>query len=254
MQQYLDIIHNLPMLEDCKTASKEQLVMSHLRMVDSIVSKKYGKAHRYYADLVQTGNVALMKSAESYDPETGIAFASYAIPWINMAIMNYVLDNARDIRVLTSKPLRKAFFNQGKYKRADGTVDRERMSSEIGVSMEDIRELEDRTRISYKTFEMGEDEETVVIPDYDSDPAEIVQYLQYENFIAKDMKESLSVLTDRERFIIENRYFVDEPMGFQHIAPIFGVSIERIRQIEKAAFAKLKKVLAEKFESCKLAA
>ena len=241
------------MLEDCTTATKEQLVVSHLRMVDSIVTKHYGKNHTLYDDLVQVGNIALINSIDNFDPTVGVSFASYAIPWIKMAIMNYALDNKHDIRVLTSKPIRKAFFNQKKYKNAEGNLDRELMSKETGVSIDDIREMESRTQKSYMTFETHDNgEEIINIPDYDSNPMNIMQYLQYEQFLERDMIDVLSTLTDRERFIIENRYYVEEPLGFQQIAPIFGVSHQRIQQIEKAAFAKMKKALANRFESCKL--
>lgn len=252
MTIYLDKIHSTPMLEDSKNATKEQLLLSHLRMVDSIVTKFFGKTHALYDDLVQVGNMALMKSVEGFDPSIGVSFASYAIPWIKLAIMNYSIDNRHDIRVLTTKPIRKAYFNQRKYQRADGTIDRERMSNETGVSVEDIYEMEKRTHSSYVAFELQTDDggwEDVVIVDHDSDPANVLQNLQYEDFLKSDMLEAQSVLNDRERFIIQNRFNVDEPMILKDIAAIFGISIERVRQLEKAALAKLKKVLAEKFET-----
>lgn len=252
MQQYLDYIHTTaPMLEDVKAASKDELIVSRLRLVESIVSKKYGKHHRLYEDLVQAGNLALIRSAETYDATTGIAFASYAIPWINMMLMNYAIDNSRDMKVLTTKPLRKVFFNRHKYKDGGDAVDRDKMAKDLGVSIDDIHELEERMKMQYATMDFYNTDEDmdVQIPDYDSNPEEICMFLEYEKFVSHDMREALSVLTDRERFIIENRYFVETPMKFQDIAPVFGVSYQRIQQIEKAAFAKLKKELAEKYEA-----
>ena len=254
MTSYYKKISDLPMLEDIATASREDLLKSHLRLVPSIINKSYRYDHHLYDDLVQAGNLGLITAVDNYDASRGVKFASYAIPYIHKCVMNYAVDNFSDIRILTTKPIRKAYFNQRKYKTADGKLDRERMSAELGISISDIREMEERDSKSYIHIGLSDtdDEDFFQVPDANSDPALILQQLQYEHFVESDIKESLNLLTDRERFIVENRYFVDEPMTLQALSPIFGISHQRVRQIEQAALAKIKKSLIEKFEACKL--
>lgn len=243
------------MLEDCKNASIDELITSHLRLVPSVINKSYPQDHHLYDDLVQAGNIALMTAAKNFDPENGVRFSSYAIPYIQMCIMNYMLDNKADIRVLTSKPIRKAFFNRRKYKTATGELNRELMANELNINVSDIREMEQRISQTYISIEQagaGDDsEDTFQIPDIDADPTIVLQQLEFNKFVLCDIHEAVSILNDRERFIIENRHFVDDPMKLQDLSIIFNVSIERIRQIEKAALKKLKTELADKFEAIK---
>ena len=255
MTSYYKQIQSLPMLEDTATASTEELIVSHLRLVTSIVSKTYRHDHELYDDLIQIGNIALMTAAKNYDATRGIKFASYAIPYIQMLIMNYVMDNRSDIKVLTTKPIRKAYFNQKKYRSIDGKLDRERMSADLSISVEDIQEMEQRMSNHFISIGLSDTDEDdfFQVPDENSDPAKVIQHLEFEDFMQNDIKEAMDKhLTDRERFIIEHRYFVDEPLILKDIAPIFGVSVERVRQIEKQALGKLKKVLDKKFELCKI--
>lgn len=254
MSNYYKQISELPMLEDVETASMHELIESHLRLVPSIVNKTYAYDHYMYDDLVQAGNIALMTAAKNFDASKGVKFVSYAIPYIKMCITNYILDNKNDVKILTTKSLRKAFFNHRKYKTVDGTIDRERMASEINVSIADIREMEERIAKSYVSVHQPDaDDDSIVldVPDYDSNPERIIQSLEFEDFIQNDIKDSLSILSDRERFIIENRHIAEETLTLHEIAPIFGVSVERIRQIEKAALKKLRNKLIRKFETVK---
>lgn len=254
MNNYYKQISELPMLEDTTNASRDDLVLSHLRLVPSIVNKTYRFDHPLYDDLVQAGNIALMTAAKNYDPTKGVKFGSYAIPYIQMCVMNYVIENTNDIRVLNQKAIRKAYFNRRKYKNADGCLDRERMASELKIRVEDIREMEERIAKSYVSIhqsDTGDDSLVFDVPDYDSNPERIIQSLEFEDFIRTDIKDALSILTDRERFIVENRHITEETLTLQEIAPIFGVSVERIRQIEKTALKKLCNKLAAKFETVK---
>lgn len=253
MSNYYKQISELPMLEDTSTASRDELVLAHLRLVPSIVNKTYRFDHPLYDDLVQAGNVALMTAAKNYDPTKGIKFGSYAIPYIQMCVMHYVLDNKTDVRVLTTKPIRKAFFNQRKYKTADGGLDRERMASDLKITVADIREMEQRISKQYVSIGLSDSDEDdfFQIPDVESDPSKVLEHLEFEKFFEFDIQEAMKSLNDRERFIIENRYFVDETMTFHDLSIIFSVSKERIRQIELAALKKLKVALVDKFESVK---
>lgn len=241
------------MLEDTINASRDELVLAHLRLVPSIVNKTYRFDHPLYDDMVQAGNIALMTAAKNYDPTKGVKFGSYAIPYIQMCVMHYVLDNKNDVRVLTSKPIRKAFFNLRKYKTVEGGLDRERMASELKISVSDIREMEQRINKQYVSVGLSDsdDDDFFQIPDIESDPAKILERLEFEKFFEFDIQDAMKLLSDRERFIIENRYFGEDVMTFHDLSVIFNVSKERIRQIELAALKKLKVALLEKFESVK---
>lgn len=255
MTSYYTKINELPMLEDPTNASQEELISAHLRLVPSIVNKTYRRDHPLYDDLVQAGNIALMTAAKNFDPAHGVKFGSYAIPYIQMCVMNYVLDNRADIKVLTTKPLRKAFFNRRKYKTADESLDRDRMSAELNIKVSDIREMEQRIANNYISIGVSDSDEDdfFQIPDTTSDPVKILQRLELENFIDSDIKSGIeALLTDRERFIIENRYMKEEVMPLQSLAAIFGVSHTRIGQIEKAALEKLKDHLTWRFNRVKL--
>lgn len=255
MSNYFKQIAELPMLEDTSTASRDDLVLAHLRLVPSIINKTYRFDHPLYEDLVQAGNIALMTAAKNYDASKGIKFGSYAIPYIQMCVMNYVLENTNDIRVLTHKAIRKAYFNRRKYKTADGGLDRERMASELKISVADIREMEQRVAVNYTAIGLSDTDEDdfFQIPDIDSDPVKVLQKLEFDDFIENDVTRVIDTeLTDRERFIVQNRYMTDDVMSLHSLAAIFGVSAERIRQIEKAALAKIKDHLTWRFERVKL--
>lgn len=258
MTSYINKVKEFDMIEDFATASKEELIKSHLRLVTSIAIKFRGYNHPKLDDYIQEGNLALIKCAENFDPSMGVKFASYCMTFIQKAIVNYDIDTKYPIKTLTTKPLRKAFFNLKKYTSQD-KVDVEKMSKELNISKQDIYEVMQRksaTFFSTSTIRLNLEslgpDPLIDIRDETYSPETVMRNLEYEDFLENQIHECISVLNDRERFIIENRYFTDSPMVFADIAPIFGVSIERIRQIEVAALKKMKKVLTPAYEACKI--
>lgn len=250
--KYLNKIKQFEMIEDVKAASPDDLIKSHLRLVSSIAIKLRGYSHPNLDDYIQEGNIALIKCAHAFDPSVGVKFATYCMTQIQKAIINHDIDLKTPVRILTTHALRKAFFNLKKYQTED-KIDVDRMSAELNISVSDIQELLTRISCSFKSIQiMHEEDNSFDVPDASDSPDQFLERLQYQDFIETDIKESLSILNDRERFIIENRYFSDAPMIFADIAPIFGVSIERIRQIEAIALKKMKKVLTPAYEACKI--
>jgi RNA polymerase sigma-32 factor len=248
---YFSEISDFPMIDDPKTVTNEELVLSHLRLVQSMVNKQYTANHPLYDDLIQVGNLALLTAAEMFDRDLGIAFSTYAMHRIKYEMQRYQVDNKFQFRALTTKPLQKAFYNKKKYIGSDGKLDRTKMSNELDISVADIREMEQRTSINYINLNMNDDmddEKTQFhIPDYESDPETIIASLQYENFL-QEKKESLQFLLPRERTIIESRYYTDEPMSFTDLGAMFGVSHQRVKQIEQNAMKKLRAMLESTYK------
>lgn len=254
MSSYFSKIRDLPMIADQKTATNEELVLSHLRLVQSIVNKQYSSDHPLYEDLIQVGNIALMTAAELFDRELEIPFSSYATHRIKYEIQRHQVDNKFQFRVLTTKPLQKAFYNRKKYTNENGKLDRDRMSSELSIDIADIREMEERTSVHFvNLFDDSDKDEDFVfdISDETTSPEVVLEYLEYEDFL-DEIKEKLQFLSDRERFIVESRYYSDEPLRLSDLGAMFGVSHQRVKQIEQAAMKKLKNMLENSFNNCKL--
>lgn len=246
---YFSQIKRIPTLEpDCAIVNKQSLVESHLRLVASVVRKQYSSNHPLFDDLIQVGNMALMRSAETFDPKVGRSFASYAIPWIKLAIMNYVLDNNNIVRTLTSKPIRLAFFNRTHYTDINGKLDCDRMSQELNISIKDIREMENRCTSNKYTYLDADCHEMYQIKDEEACPVSHLMRSEFDRFIEVDVKQAISELDERDRYILESRYLADKPTTFKDLSAKYGVSIERISQLEKRACASLRRKLNEKFE------
>jgi RNA polymerase sigma-32 factor len=250
---YFQEVNDMPMIVDQKTATNEELVLAHLRMVQSIVNKQYSANHPLYDDLIQVGNMALMTAAEMFERENGAPFASYAMHRIKYEIQRFQVDNKFQFRSLTTKPVLKAFYNQKNYIGEDGNLDRQKMASDLDISVADIREMEKRTQISFINLNMNEseDDNEFHIPDYEADPETILRELQYEDFLI-EMKSKLEFLSVRERTIIESRYYQDEPLSFVDLGAMFGVSHQRVKQIEQATMKKLKTMLEISYNNSKL--
>lgn len=249
MSDYFNKIKEMPLIEDKYSSSNEELVLAHLRLVQSIVNKQYSSNHPLYEDLIQVGNVALMTAAEMFDRENGATFASYAVHRIKFEIQRFQVENKFQFRALTTKPLLKAFYNAKRYIGPDGVLNREKMATELDISVADIRDMEERTQLNYINVNMDDTEESSAfhIPDNESDPELILQNLQYEEFLVK-MKDQLQFLSVRERTIIESRYYQDEPLSFVDLGVMFGVSHQRVKQIEQAAMKKLKSMLESSYK------
>jgi RNA polymerase sigma-32 factor len=229
------------------------LVLSHLRLVVSVARGYlgYGLPH---ADLIQEGNVGLMKAVKRYDPERGVRLVSFAIHWIKAEIHEYILRNWRLVKIATTKAQRKLFFNLRSLKQGLNTMSVEEvgaMAKQLGVKPEEVREME--TRLSGRDIAMEgsaeEDDESFAPIAYLADPAEepseALANRELERLQDEGLKQALAQLDERSRRIIERRWLANgEAATLHELADEYGVSAERIRQIEAKAMQKMKAMLS----------
>lgn len=231
-----------------------QLIMSHLRLVVSISRQYlgYGLAH---ADLIQEGNIGLMKAVKRFDPTRGVRLVSFAVHWIKAEIHEYVIRNWRLVKVATTKAQRKLFFNLRRM-RPDGQTlnptEVDDIARELNVRPQDVSEMEVRMSGRDMAFELPVDDDDVFAPiSYLSDegrdePSQVLERRAYDTLQGTTLDNALADLDPRSRRIVQARWLQDEGGATLHeLAAEFGVSAERIRQIEAAAFKKLRVVLAE---------
>ncbi|MBZ0132689.1 MAG: RNA polymerase sigma factor RpoH [Rhodocyclaceae bacterium] len=229
------------------------LVLSHLRLVVSVARGYlgYGLPH---ADLIQEGNVGLMKAVKRYDPERGVRLVSFAIHWIKAEIHEYILRNWRLVKIATTKAQRKLFFNLRSLKQGLNTMSGDEvgaMAKQLGVKPEEVREME--TRLTGRDVAMDgtidDDGESFAPIAYLADPAEepseALANREMEHLQAEGLKQALAHLDARSRRIIERRWLAEGDTATLHeLADEYGVSAERIRQIEAKAMQKMKGMLA----------
>jgi RNA polymerase sigma-32 factor len=230
-----------------------QLVLSHLRFVLHI-ARGYAGYGLPMGDIVQEGNVGLMKAVKRFDPAVGVRLVSFAVHWIRAEIHEYVLRNWRLVKVATTKAQRKLFFNLRKYKRNLGwlTADETKaVARDLGVTEQDVTEMERRLYsrdVSYDPAPDADDEEEVYspaayLPAADADPAVAVERAEWDDDVTDKVAVAMSQLDARSQAILRARW-MDEPKATLHdLADQFGVSAERIRQIEANAIKKLKKMV-----------
>ncbi|HXW09488.1 MAG TPA: RNA polymerase sigma factor RpoH, partial [Steroidobacteraceae bacterium] len=208
-------------------------------------------------DLVQEGNVGLMKAVRRFDPTVGVRLVSFAVHWIRAEIHEYVLRNWRLVKIATTKAQRKLFFNLRKYKRNLGWLSAEEtraVARDLGVSEREVTEMERRLTsrdVSYDPLPESDDDESAnyspaaYLPAPDADPAVAVERAEWDDDVADRVAFAMTQLDDRSRTIMKARW-MDEPKATLHdLADQFGVSAERIRQIEANAIKKLKKLVAD---------
>jgi RNA polymerase sigma-32 factor len=222
-----------------------QLVLSHLRLVVAIARQYlgYGLPH---ADLIQEGNVGLMKAVKRFDPERGVRLVSFAIHWIKAEIHEYILKNWRLVKVATTKAQRKLFFNLRSHKPDAHTLAPEAVEAiarELNVREKDVVEMETRLGGGELALEPSGDDDDEFAP---------IAYLEardYDRLQSEGIEKALSALDERSRRIIEARWLRDDAEGgtqtLHQLAGEFGVSAERIRQIEAKAMQKMKSALAQ---------
>jgi len=243
---------------DLESAGK--LVLSHLRLVVSVARKYlgYGLPH---ADLVQEGNIGLMKAVKRFDPDRGVRLVSFALHWIKAEIHEYVLRNWRLVKVATTKSQRKLFFNLRSLKKNHGTMSRdeiEGVARELNVKPEDVSEMETRLAGGDVALEgRAEDEgESFYAPiafleDPGAEPTEILERRGAEAMQGEGMRRALEALDARSRRIVQARWLDENADGsvgsatLHDLAKEFGVSAERIRQIEAKALRKMRDELQE---------
>jgi RNA polymerase sigma-32 factor len=221
-----------------------QLVLSHLRLVVAI-SRNYLGYGLPQADLIQEGNVGLMKAVRRFDPERGVRLVSFALHWIRAEIHEYVLRNWRLVKIATTKAQRKLFFNLRSMKAGPGALTHKEalaIAKDLGVKTEDVYEME--TRLSGQDVALepqpGEEGEALTpiayLTDAEAEPAQIVERAQTERNRSKGLHVALAKLDRRSRDVIEARWLRDDDKAtLQELADQYGVSAERIRQIESKA-------------------
>jgi RNA polymerase sigma-32 factor len=228
-----------------------QLVLSHLRLVVAVARGYlgYGLPH---ADLIQEGNIGLMKAVKRFDPARGVRLVSFAIHWIKAEIHEYVLRNWRLVKVATTKAQRKLFFNLRSLKKGLAPLtndDVERVATALKVKPEEVVEMETRLSGHDVAFEADESDEEAYAPvhylaDNHAEPVRVLEAKQSEQVRAVGLEKALGTLDARSRRIIEARWLREKDAATLHdLAAEFKVSAERIRQIEAKALDKMKKVM-----------
>ncbi len=233
--------------EDLEAA--RELVMAHLRFVIHI-AKGYTGYGLPLEDLIQEGNVGLMKAVKRFDPDFGVRLVSFAVHWIRAEIHEYVLRNWRVVKIATTKAQRKLFFNLRKHKKSLSWLsasETKAVADDLGVSEKEVNEMEKRLSSQDMTFELTSDDDddkafspSAYLPSPDCDPAEAVEKDQWRNSTIQKMQESLSHLDERSKDIISSRWLTEKKETLHELADRYNVSAERIRQIEANAIKKLR--------------
>ena len=266
LESYVQAVNTIPMLtaereielgrrlkeSDDVTAARD-LVLSHLRLVVA-VARNYMGYGLPQADLVQEGNLGLMKAVKRFDPERGVRLASFAIHWIKAEIHEYILRNWRLVKIATTKAQRKLFFNLRSMKTSTATLtptEVKAVATTLNVKESDVVEMEKRLQGADIALDPSPDDgEDMVTPiaylvDSSEGPAEEIERIQSERLQSEGMATALAALDDRSRRIITARWLTEsEPKTLHELADEFGVSAERIRQIEAKAMQKMKAQLA----------
>src|SRR5258706_3395492 len=230
------------------------LVTSHLRLVVS-VARNYLGYGLPQADLVQEGNIGLMKAVKRFDPERGVRLASFAIHWIKAEMHEYILRNWRMVKIATTKAQRKLFFNLRSMKPSSAALTRKeikQVAQTLNVKESDVIEMEQRLQGGDVALEPSPDDSDEMItpiaylPDASEGPAETFEREQTESLKSAGLGRALESLDERSRRIIRARWLAEkDPLTLHELAAEFGVSAERIRQIEAKAMQKMKKQLAQ---------
>ncbi|MBN8502196.1 MAG: RNA polymerase sigma factor RpoH, partial [Sphingomonadales bacterium] len=266
LDAYIQAANRFPMLTEAEEVSlarrfreeedldaARQLVLSHLRLVVSIARGYlgYGLPH---ADLIQEGNIGLMKAVKRYDPDRGVRLVSFAIHWIKAEIHEYVIRNWRLVKVATTKAQRKLFFNLRSLKPGSEalTPDQTRaVAQQLGVKPEEVTEMETRLSGHDMALEPNDDEDEKFAPiawlaDSHNEPTRVIEAREYDRLQSDGLRAALESLDERSRRIVEARWLAeDEAATLHELAAEFGVSAERIRQIEAKALQKMKGVLSQ---------
>lgn len=268
LDAYIRAVNSVPMLsedEERELATRfreendldaaRQLVLSHLRFVVHIARGYLGYGLQF-ADLIQEGNIGLMKAVKRFDPKVGVRLVSFAVHWIRAEIHEFVLRNWRIVKIATTKAQRKLFFNLRKAKQRLGWFSREEVEAvaeDLGVPAEQVLEMEQRLAGQDMQFDapVGADSEegetftpAAYLPDPDADPAVAVENEDWEADNGNRLHQALAALDPRSRDILQRRWLSENKSTLQELADEYGVSAERIRQLENNAIKKLRGTLA----------
>ena len=268
IESYLSSVHAIPILtkeqeqelalklyEEDDLDAARQLVIHHLRFVVHI-ARSYQGYGLPLGDIIQEGNVGLMKAVDKYDPHRGVKLVSFAVHWIKAEIHEYILKNWRLVKIATTKAQRKLFFNlRGKKKSLEWLTkeEAESIASDLNVDVKDVLHMENRLSSNDSSFDApvqtGNDEEVMspsqYLEDKRYDPEIIVANEQAEQVNRSELIEALKMLDDRSKDILQRRYLSDQKATLHDLADEYEVSAERIRQIENTALKKLRSLMVD---------
>ena len=244
----------LRLREDEDIDAARKLVMSHLRFVVHI-AKSYSGYGLPQADLIQEGNIGLMKAVKRFDPSVGVRLVSFAVHWIKAEIHEFVLKNWRIVKVATTKAQRKLFFNLRKAKKRLGWFSHEEVqtvANELGVSTKEVLQMEARMSSQDQAFDLSADDDengsfapVQYLEDKSEDVESSVINDDWDANATKRLYSAMKTLDDRSQDIIETRWLADDKTTLQDLADKYQVSAERVRQIEKNAMKKLQAAMAD---------
>ena len=231
-----------------------QLVLAHLRFVVHM-SKTYSGYGLSQADLIQEGNVGLMKAVKRFNPEVGVRLVSFAVHWIKAEMHEYILRNWRIVKIATTKAQRKLFFNLRSSKKRLGWLNNEEaeaMAQDLGVDAKVVRQMEGRMASYDTAFDADSDSDdeaaykapAYYLEDQASDLATKVEDDEWEEITNNSLHSAMSDLDDRSKDILNSRWLGDKKATLHELADRYGVSAERIRQLEKNAMNKIKVKMA----------
>lgn len=270
VSRYLSEIRHLPVLsreEEYQLAVRYhkhgdkvagyKLVLANLRLV-VIIAREYQRNVHNILDLIQEGNIGLLEAVKKYDPFRGIRFPSYAVYWVRAYMLRYLINNIRLVKVGTTQAQRKLFFNlvkeKEKLEREGFVPEAKLLAKRLNVKESEVIEMEQRLALPDLSVDapVGRGEDTVdlhgILPDDKASAEEVVAKEQFSRRLRVAVDRFSAEADEKERAIIEQRLFTEEPVTLQVIADQFGVSRERIRQIESRLKHRLKEFLADELE------
>ena len=265
LDAYITAVNSVPMLSVDREQSlanrlfyegdleaAREMVLAHLRFVVYVARsyRGYGLAE---ADLIQEGNVGLMKAVKRFNPEYGVRLVSFAVHWIKAEIHEFILRNWRIVKVATTKAQRKLFFNLRSAKSSSlwlNQKETQAIAQDLGVSTDEVTRMEGRLSANDAAFDgYGTDEDTATAPVHFlassmPDPADLVAEQDSAQDMSLRLTASLSQLDERSRDILQQRWLSDDKATLHELAAEYGVSAERIRQLEQNAIKKLKRLMS----------
>ena len=267
LESYLQAARNIPILsaederelavqlqEHGDLEAAQKLVLSHLRFV-AHVARSYSGYGLALADLVQEGNIGLMKAVKRFDPTVGVRLISFAVYWIRAEIHEFILRNWRIVKVATTKAQRKLFFNLRSQKKQLGWFNDDEVSSvaeDLGVKRTDVLEMEKRLSGLDIGFDGPDDNDETISPapanyleDNSFEPAQLIEQSDWSENQETRLYTALKDLDDRSRDILQQRWLSDKKATLHQLADKYDISAERIRQLESNAIKKLRNVIGE---------
>lgn len=268
LESYIQAVSTIPILSaeaenklaerlyyDGDLEAARQLVMSHLRFVVHI-AKSYSGYGLNQGDLIQEGNLGLMKAVKRFNPEVGVRLVSFAVHWIKAEIHEFILKNWRIVKVATTKAQRKMFFNLRSAKKTLSWFSNDEVESvagDLGVTPDVVRQMEGRMSSSDTTFDASSDDDddsaykapANYLEDHRYDPASLMENGNWKEDSNRRLQEAMAQLDGRSRNILVQRWLSDSKSTLHDLADEYGVSAERIRQLEKNAMGKIRLTMGE---------